>query len=130
MLGKTLALSVLLGASSIQCYSESFTFSDANSGYLNNEGHFEYEVEQTIYYQRGLIHNESHSFIFRGVLLDDNYPTLLGMDRKWLVYEGKNHYIAIPCVPDEGMYVLNKSQSPLPTPGKPTPWQKVSRTTK
>jgi hypothetical protein len=127
MLGKTLALSALLWASSIPCYSDSFTYTDTNSGQLNNEGYFEYEVEQTIYYQKGLIHTESHSFIFHGALLEDNYPTLLGMDRKWLIYEGKKHYIAIPCAPDEGVYVLDKSLSPIPSPGRPTPWQRISK---
>jgi hypothetical protein len=126
MFKKIMALCVLFGVFSCSCYSESFTFSRSNSGCLNPGGYYYYYVYQYVYHYNGKVLSESHSFTFSGALSDDDNPTLLGMNDSWMIYEGKKHYIAIPCVSGECIYVMDKTVSSFPSPGKGRAWQQIS----
>lgn len=134
MFKKIIALSTFIITFSGICYSECVSFAKSGSGQLTPGGYYSYSVFQSVFFRDGKVLSESHSFTFIGALFDDAKPSLLGINDKWMIYEGKNHYIAIPCVLGECIYVLNKISNTIPSPGQGTGtgqekkevWQKIS----
>lgn len=122
------ALSVLLASPFFSSYSEAFSFSASHSGSLNSEGWYYYCVYQNVYLYNGQVMSETHSFTFSGALSDDSNPTLLGLNDNWLIYEGKKHYIAIPSVSGESIYVKRKNSMNIPSPNPCSGkiWQRIS----
>jgi hypothetical protein len=127
MFQKIMALSGFFLSLSCSCYSDYFSFTDSNSGELEPGGSYSYHVHQSVYYFGRKVLSESHSFTFTGALAEDSDPMFRGMIHTWLLYEGKKHYIAIPCVNGEYIYVMAKTGSARPLPGVGKAWKKISK---
>jgi len=107
----------------ILLFAESFSFSKSQSGFLDGKSYY-YNIYQYAYWHGDEI-SESHSFFFSGILSDEEDATLLGKADKWLIYEGRNYFFAIPIQKDVKIYLKKKFVLDCPS-GKYKDWIAIS----
>jgi hypothetical protein len=103
---------------------DSFSFSKSKSGNLDGQYYYFY-VYQYAYWQGDEVLSESHTFTFSGLLDGEEGAVLLGKADKWLIYEGKKIFFAIPLIWNEKIYIKKKKFLDCPS-GKTNQWIPIS----